>query len=180
MKKVTKKIIKKVIEGDAEATELLINEIKDLAYYLSCKTLGDKDLAKDCAQEMFIKVLKNIKMFNSEKSKFKTWVYTLFINHIKNYSRDKKIVEKYIVIDEDYTMRQVENKYNYNTCCDVLTDLEKYIGFNEYNILYLRLGLNYKFKELAVILNMPESTVKRKYNKAIALVKKFKEERINE
>ena len=180
MKNITEKIITKVISGDVSAIEFFVYEMNPVVYYMTYKSFYDAYTAEDCAQEILVRLVKKLSTYDSRKSNFNTWAYTLIKHTIMNYSdkinRSKEITEA----NEEYIMGLAEDRTNYLNCSDELTKLESYIGEDDYRLLYFRLGLNYKYKEIAKLFDLPETTVKRKINEALKKVKKYKERGKNE
>ncbi|WP_168796366.1 RNA polymerase sigma factor [Flagellimonas onchidii] len=92
-------LVKKANSGDRKSLELVILEIKNLAYNLSLKMLLFPEDAKDATQEILIKVVTRLSTFNHQ-SHFKTWVYRVATNYLLNH-KGKKSVE-FAMPFEDY------------------------------------------------------------------------------
>ncbi len=171
--KVSKKIIKKAQKGDHEALEIIIEAYSSFVYFLVSKRIKDISEAENCTQETLGRIVSKIKLYEIDKVKFNTWIYNLTMNCTKNYIRDYKISNDTIEINS-------EEVYNYgvveNYCSDKLSDLEKSIGTEYYEILLLRHGYNYKFHEIAAIKNLNISKVKRLFYEAEQKVEKYKEQ----
>lgn len=69
--------------GNTRAFDQLVLRYKDRIFNLCYRSLGDYQEAYDTAQEIFIKVYKNLHSFRSEAS-FLTWLYTIAGNTCKN------------------------------------------------------------------------------------------------
>jgi RNA polymerase sigma-70 factor (ECF subfamily) len=69
--------------GDRAAFNRLVLKHKDKLFNLVYWYLNDYQQANDCAQEVFIKVFKNLKRFRFE-SAFSTWLYKIAVNTCKN------------------------------------------------------------------------------------------------
>ncbi|MBU0544786.1 MAG: sigma-70 family RNA polymerase sigma factor [Proteobacteria bacterium] len=69
--------------GNTHAFDQLVLRYKDRIFNLCYRSLGDYQEAYDTAQEIFIKVYKNLKSFRGEAS-FLTWLYTIAGNTCKN------------------------------------------------------------------------------------------------
>ena len=82
-------VIKKCINGDEEFFEILISRYKNLVYSIILKMVNDKEEANDLAQEVFIKVYRNIDKY-SDEFKLSTWITRITTNHIIDYRRKKK------------------------------------------------------------------------------------------
>jgi RNA polymerase sigma-70 factor (ECF subfamily) len=75
--------VRAVQGGDMAAFDQLVIKHKDKLFNMVYWLLGDYQEANDCAQEIFIKVLKGIKKFRFQSS-FSTWLYRIAINTCKN------------------------------------------------------------------------------------------------
>jgi RNA polymerase sigma-70 factor (ECF subfamily) len=69
--------------GNTRAFDRLVLRHKDRIFNLCYRLLGDHQEAYDTAQEIFIKVYKNLKSFRGESSFF-TWLYLIAVNTCKN------------------------------------------------------------------------------------------------
>ena len=69
--------------GNTSAFDRLVLRYKDRIFNLCYRSLGDYQEAYDTAQEIFIKVYKNLHSFRGEAS-FLTWLYTISGNTCKN------------------------------------------------------------------------------------------------
>lgn len=69
--------------GNTHAFDQLVLKYKDRIFNLCYRSLGDYQEAYDTAQEIFIKVYKNLHSFRGEAS-FLTWLYTIAGNTCKN------------------------------------------------------------------------------------------------
>jgi len=69
--------------GNTRAFDQLVLRHKDRIFNLCYRLLGDYQEANDTAQEIFIKVYKNLQSFRGEAS-FLTWLYTIAGNTCKN------------------------------------------------------------------------------------------------
>lgn len=63
-----KELLKKYLNGDEFAFEILIKKYSRVIYFFIFHQTKDSQLSEDLTQETFIKVWKNIKKFNFDKS----------------------------------------------------------------------------------------------------------------
>lgn len=71
---------------DPGSFEGIVHAYEGRVYNLACQMLGDREEARDAAQEIFLRVHQNLQSFRSE-AKFSTWLYRLAMNHLLNYRR---------------------------------------------------------------------------------------------
>ena len=74
--------------GMAEFGELVIRH-QDKAFALALRTLGQWDLAKDIAQEAFLRVYHSAKRYRPQ-AKFATWLYRIVVNLCLDEQRQAK------------------------------------------------------------------------------------------
>jgi len=81
-------------KGDREAFEEIYDRyFSKLQSFFKRALWNDNELAEDLTQELFVKVIKNLKKFDTKKS-FKTWIYSIGNNMCKNQYRHKEVRER--------------------------------------------------------------------------------------
>ena len=83
-----KKIIEKVLGGDANAYEELVLKYEKTVYNLALRMVGDRDDASDMTQEAFIKDYGSLSSFRGD-SKFSVWIYRITTNVCLDFLRSK-------------------------------------------------------------------------------------------
>jgi len=109
----------------------------------------------DIINDAFLKILKNIYQFDSEKSSFTTWSTTIMINQSKyNYSKESKMIKEelfdhvLIVPDINYDDNIDEDYYKMLKLIDELPHKlkyiieEKYLKKREYQDISKETGIN--------------------------------------
>ena len=72
-------LIRQCQKGDVQAFRHLVEHYEDRIYGLACSILGDSEVAKDAAQEAFIRVYKALGKFEG-RSSFYTYLYRITTN----------------------------------------------------------------------------------------------------
>ncbi len=150
-------LIKLYIVGDNNAFETIVNRHKDKIYTSIYLLIGDKYLAEDIFQDVFIRVIDNIKRGKyNESGNFKNWVMTiahnLSIDHHRNIKRkpaiitsaDKDIFEVLAFAEENIEERII----NEETHIKVRKLLDK-LSQEQREVIVLRNYANLSFKEIA-------------------------------
>jgi RNA polymerase sigma-70 factor (ECF subfamily) len=117
---VMENLIRQSQKGNMTSFRDLIIANQRFVFTVAFKVLGDEESAKEVTQECFIKVWKNISLFNF-KNKFTTWLYKIAINICYDKLREKRRRNKFIVNYDDSEAglilhyendisRQMENK----------------------------------------------------------------------
>ena len=174
--KTDEEIIALYKSGNEEVFKDLIEKYSSPIYNFTAHIIG-KDNATDIVQETFIKVWKNINRFNSSKSSFKTWIFTIAKNTITDFLRKKKHLN-FSDIEND------NDDFSFSESIEdekILPDeaIQKMQDSEFLNKLLDKLSLQYKtililhyqeemtFDEIGKILNKPLNTVKSYHRRAI-------------
>lgn len=86
--------VQKVQSGDKEAFEMLVHTYEKPLYGFIASRGIDEHTACDITQEAFIKAFKSIGSFNRKRSSFKTWLFTIAFNILRDNARHLKIKER--------------------------------------------------------------------------------------
>ncbi|MCX6813734.1 MAG: sigma-70 family RNA polymerase sigma factor [Candidatus Azambacteria bacterium] len=81
-------LVKNYFKGDEKSLEELIRRYLPLIYNFSRRYAGDPDNAADITQEVFVKVWKNLKKFNTSKN-FRVWLFTIAKNTALDWLKKK-------------------------------------------------------------------------------------------
>ncbi len=157
-------IIKRITRGENEALEELFLLYKEKVFRMALAILGDRFLAEDVVQETFLRVQQNAKSYQFRNSE-REWIMTIAHNVAIDILRKRK---RETVKEEILSQRR--------EITDAVTDCDNGTGFlqlieplNELDrqIVSLHLISELKHREIAHILNMSISAVKKRYERAI-------------
>ena len=81
--------IKKCLDGQKDAFELLVTKYKNLVYSIALNSLTNKNDAADVTQDVFLKAWANLSRYNPEFS-FKTWIARITVNHCINLNHKSR------------------------------------------------------------------------------------------
>lgn len=98
---IDKNFIKQLKNGDKGAVEILFMEYKNMIYTIVNRMIYNKDKVEDITSEIFLKIYKNISLFD-ERSKLSTWMYRIAYNHCIDYIKKlkKDPLESYEPLDD--------------------------------------------------------------------------------
>ena len=77
------------LEGNKDSFSELATRYKNLIYSVVLRMVSDKEEANDLAQEVFIKIYRNLEKY-SDEYKFSTWTIRIATNHVIDWRRKKK------------------------------------------------------------------------------------------
>ena len=72
-------LIRRSAEGDLEAFEALVERKRERVFWIAYHVVGDVELARDVAQEVFIRLYRVIRRFRSG-GRFDAWLYRIVMN----------------------------------------------------------------------------------------------------
>ena len=72
-------LIRRSAGGDLDAFEILIERKRERVFWIACHIVGDEELARDVAQEVFIRLFRVIRRFR-EGGRFDAWLHRIATN----------------------------------------------------------------------------------------------------
>lgn len=164
------KLIKQYLKGDEKSLEILIKRYLKPIYSFVYKNIGNSEMAEDVTQETFVKVWKNLKKFDKNKS-FKSWLFTIAKNNSIDFLRKKKTVSlsslEESLPDKNNFINDIEQKDSIKKIHNVLQNLSP----NYRAVILLKNESNLTFREIATSLGEPLNTIKSRYRRAIFALK---------
>lgn len=76
-------LVRSFLQGDRRAFETLAVRHQNRVFGFCLRLLGSRSLAEEAAQDVLVKVFKNLARFRGD-SKFTTWLYRVTLNHCRN------------------------------------------------------------------------------------------------
>jgi RNA polymerase sigma-70 factor (ECF subfamily) len=164
--------------GDINSMERLVNLYHKGIYKMVYYRTQSKEDAEDLTQEIFTTAMKKIgRLKNPEK--FKSWLYTIAVNRVKDFHRKKKWTIFYdsdtnhiksLPEDEQTSnpsKRLIKKQFwqTVNACVATLPKMEK-------EVFMLRFMDQLTIREISEVMNKNENTVKTHLYRAL---KKFKQ-----
>ena len=164
------------LSGDKASLEVLIRQYLKPIYNFVYKYVGNSQEAEDITQEVFVKVWRNLKKFDQQKS-FKTWIFSIAKNTAIDSLKKKKVIP----------FSEFENEYGENTILETLADpaplpqelleqqgmaqilssaMDKLVP--KYRmVLFLRYNDHFNFREIAESLGEPLHTITSRHRRAL-------------
>jgi len=81
---------RRTLGGDTGAFEVIVRRYQGPVYRLMLRFVRDDDLARDLAQEAFLRAFERLDSFDGER-RFFPWLYTLATNLARDHARRKKV-----------------------------------------------------------------------------------------
>ena len=141
------KIIRKAIKGNDKAFLKVINDIKEQIYRTAFAYVKEEDMALEIVQEVVYRAYKSIKGLKEPKY-FNTWIIRIAINVSTDFYNKKS---KIVYMENEKVLDKLQEKYK--------------------KVVILKYFDDLTFKQIAEVLEIPESTVKTNLYKAISILR---------
>ncbi len=152
-----------------EFLEYIMNHYGDEVFRLTYSYVRNRATAEDLTQEVFVKCYMNYSKFEG-KSKVRTWIYRIAINHCKDYLKSwssrtlwfTNLVEDFVGKNEKSTEEVVLASHDYALLGNLVLKLP--VKYREVIILYYYQEL--KIQEISNMLQMNTNTIKVRLKRA--------------
>ena len=88
-------LIRLVVRGEKDEFRHLVRRYQDQVYAMILRSVGDDAIARELAQEAFLKAFLNLKSFRFE-SAFSTWLIRIALNQSHSYFSSRRFKERKI------------------------------------------------------------------------------------
>ena len=160
-------IVESILLGNSNLFEIIIQRYEISIHRFIYNMVRSRESSEDITQDVFISAYNKLYSFNKEY-KFSTWLFTIAKNKSLDYIRKNKRKTQIEYCAEitstesnspESFVEFIETKKNILNFINSLNETDK-------QILLLRYTKDMiTFKQMALILNMPESTIKKRYYK---------------
>ena len=82
-------LCRRIAQQDGGAFDLLVERYQERAYRIAWSVVRDREDAKDCSQEAFIRLHESAGSFAGQ-AKFSTWFYRILVNCCLDYQRKRR------------------------------------------------------------------------------------------
>ncbi|WP_056474370.1 sigma-70 family RNA polymerase sigma factor [Bacillus sp. FJAT-25509] len=162
-------LVERAIKGDEQAFLSIMHEHKLPLYKTALAYLKNKDEAIEAIQEVTFRAYQNIKTIR-EPSYVKTWLIRIMINYCQDYIKKNNRV----TFDDEYISQLGTNEdYNFIEIEEAMSRLDD----AQRQLLHLKYFHDIKIKDIAIMWNRPEGTVKTWLNKALKSLRGILEEK---
>jgi len=166
-------LIEKFLSGDEAGFEMLVKKYQNRVVNIVYSLIGYAQHAEDIAQEVFIKVYKQLPCFRKE-AKFYTWLYRITVNTTYNYVKKEN---KYIPVENvkreqalsKSSLEQVESQERRQIINKAIENLP----FQFRSVLVLKDIEGLSYKEIAKTLGCRLGTVESRLFRARDMLKKI-------
>lgn len=161
-------LISRATTGDQAAFGALVERYQNAIYNLAYRMLGSPEEAEDAAQEIFVRVYRQLARYDRER-KFSTWVLTIATNYCIDQLRRRRMqlvplenIVPWARSRETGPEGEALDREARDEVQGLLRELpEKYRA-----VLILRYWQDLSCAEIAEVLQLPEGTVKTQLHRA--------------
>jgi RNA polymerase sigma-70 factor, ECF subfamily len=151
---------REVVLNKAELFEKLVKDNMKRAYFTALGLTGSHDTAMEISQEAFVRAFRSFEKYDEERNFF-TWYYRILKNLWLNYERDRKRKKeiRFIELKKNIPSENMEEKYDKRENEERLEKAIMQLDHESREIIVLREFECMDYKEIAVLLNIPQGTV---------------------
>ncbi|MBP3237795.1 MAG: sigma-70 family RNA polymerase sigma factor [Lachnospiraceae bacterium] len=142
------------------------------------KRVGDEQVAEDLTSDVFTSCLDSFDRFDPEKASFRTWLFVITKNRLKNYFRDRKIFDELsdeCAVYERFEDEIVQAQYLSMLRDDIATALLT-LPLVQKEIVKRRYFMNQNSFEIAEILGISPVNVRVQLSRALVKLREYLEE----
>jgi len=158
--------VQRIQEGDTACFACLLDKYSQQVHSLIFKVVRNHEDAEELAQDVFMKVFKNLSSFKGDSS-FSTWIYRIAYNTAISETRKKKY--EYLAIEESQinnaSEKDIAEAFGHSDASEQINKLEKALELlppDERAIILLFYMEGKSTEELATITGLSLSNVKTK------------------
>lgn len=158
-------LVNNVLKGDVDSFNTIVSKYELMVLKFVYNMLKQKEASEDITQEVFITIYNKLYMYD-KKFKFSSWILQIArnktIDYIRKYNKtyETNIDEAYDLSSKEMSPEQIAE---YKEAKEDIKDYIDSLNEDDKQILILRYSENLTFSDIAELLKMTESTVKRRY-----------------
>lgn len=170
-------VVNRILAGEHEYFRFLIEKYSPMLFHLVRSFEKNEEEVKGMVQDIFVKIYTKLDSF-SNRSKFSTWIYSLAMNHCRDYAKNirrknmrfSELEDGYIEMQEnsdtspDEIFEHAETKHLLWKAIDRL-------GSEKSEPLMMRYRDGMSYKAISEELNLTESALKVRVHRARAELK---------
>lgn len=176
------KIVRQLQSGDFSNYDKIVNSYKNRIFGMAYKFTNDYDETQDLAQEVFLKVYRQVKNFRGD-SKLSTWIYRISVNTCLDWKKKKnrlKSINFSSMVNEENKDQTIDIKDESMLPDEVILKGEDqkqvhkliYELSDKYKTVLIMYHFNeMSYSDIASALNIPQRTVETRLYRARRMLK---------
>ena len=162
-------IIRQIQSGSEHAFNDLVRRHQETVCRMAYRILGNKDEARDVAQDVFILAHKTLPKWRF-KAKFFTWIYQTTLNMCRTHKRKGYRMEYVEALPDHLVPRDNESGYSDMALAEQITSLRQSmqkLSDRQHQVVLLRIYERLSIKDTAEIMKCRTGTVKALLSQAV-------------
>jgi len=144
--------------GDRQALESLVRRYERTVFNAAYRMLGNPDEAADVAQTTFLKAFEHLDRFNP-KFKFFSWIYRIAINESINQLNKRNRLEE-LGDNQTSPLRGPDDMLEAGRMSNQVQSVLLELNEDHRAVIVLRHFVEFSYRQIGEILQIPEKTVK--------------------
>jgi len=170
-------LIIKILDGDKDLYAKIMDKYHNELFKYVYNMVNNYNETEDLLQEIFFKLYKHLKKFDSSKSSFRTWMYRVSKNYVLNYLKSSKKRMSNASVEYNDDINQASENIEEQAVNDerinlIIKAMGKLLKPKHYEIMHLYYFSNLTVKEISETLEIPDKTVYKAINTSIEKIKK--------
>lgn len=159
-------VIKACQDGDRDAFRLLFETYKDRVFSIAVYSLGDRAVADDVTQQIFLKLFSSIRQFRGD-SEFTTWLYRMVVNACHDERRRTKRIVALgpTVVESPHDKKPQESQYARQEIAAVVQKAIRQLKPTFRVPILLRYIEGLSYDEIAEVMGCSKGTVASRLNR---------------
>ncbi len=171
-------LMKRVRNRDVDAFEILYSRYETRIFNFLLRYVGNRPLAEDLLQETFWRVWQAAASFQAERGEFRSWLYRVALNAVrsemahKRYGLDRMASEAHVQQTAGHrSTGRADDPADRLELQESATLVQKALSglsASMREVIVLKCFEEMKFSEIADVTGLPEGTLKSRFHRAIA------------
>lgn len=151
--------IEKARNGHEQSFAQLVEHYWPMVRHFLNKSVNDRELAADLAQETFLRVYQSLHQFDLTRN-FSPWLFRIAVNQVKDHRRKK--TNRWVMVVPDDLELSCQKPSPENQACGklMLEEVFQDLALEMKILLILKHGLDFSYEELAEVCDEPVGTIK--------------------
>lgn len=179
-KKSDKELMQLIGDKNKEALKMLYKRYEIRIFNFVLRHTGSREIAQELIQETFTRIWFSAHTFDQKMGNFKSWIYTIALNLTRNEMSKKEYSYHFLDTEESndaHSQRKLTESRGPNHIMEqneLEDSIARALGKLKPHLREIIIMKNFqqlKFREIAEVTKLPESTLKARYHRAIDQLK---------
>jgi RNA polymerase sigma-70 factor (ECF subfamily) len=170
---VDNELINRILGGEVDRFDDLMNRhYKEILVFV-LRQLHDVETSKNVTQEIWMRVYAKLRLFSPRKATFRTWLYHVAANVVKNHVRSNLRNLETVALDiETASFEDVERAaLKQEEVNHILLQMQRHLSPRDYKLMMMHFFAGLSNQELAEQFQIDEKTVRNTLSKCIQRIK---------